>query len=391
MRFTERNFALDCFRTLALALMIADHFLIGFICDEPGSWGEVVLFITGSAPVFFFIAFGMTILRVSDRTGKLRSILELGILALFHQIYRDAVLTFNCDLFFFLLLVLIVSTVFHRLFENRWIQVIFASAIIISNLLIGHDCFGALGAHPFGIMPWMFFVVVGMMLGYLPLDKPTRIKIVVYALVLFVVGLAVNLYGLRYGIHFLRATISKWEPTTSAYMLIWTSIALCVYTLFNLIKNDPKSAITKIITVSSQMLLAGIVLHYLAVDFVVHYLINDLATFIMNSPGYGLEIFLPVHLAFFLVIGLWVLTYVILLTLGDIKQIAIEYFKDEKLVSKLAWVGMLILACAAIILLLTNPESSIPANIAKVGMLIAAFLFIKNNYPQNLSWNYLTN
>lgn len=353
--------------------MIAIHFLRGFISDEPGSWGEVVQFITDSAPVFFFIAFGMTIMRTSGRTGRLRCIFELAIIALFHQVCEDAVLTFQSEFFLFLLLAFLITILFHKLFANRWIRLILAAAIIIANMLTGHENMGVFGSHPFGIMPWFFFVIVGMMIGIKPIERKEHIPIVAYALALFVIGLAVNLYGLKYGIHYLHATISKWEPTTSSYMLIWTSIALCVYVLFNRIRYNPKSSIAKIITISSKMLLAGVVVHYIT---------NDFATYIMNSGEYGLDNYMPAHLAALSLIALYAGVYVVLLSLSDIKQIVLGYIKNEKLIYKSGWCLLVILAIASLVLLYTNPDSVAPVNIAKVGMLIAAFMFFTPDYDE---------
>jgi hypothetical protein len=353
--------------------MIAIHFLRGFISDEPGSWGEAARFITESAPVFFFIAFGMTVMRASGRTGRLRSIFELGIIALFHQVYRDAVLTFQCEFFLFLCLAFLISTLFHKLFANRWIRLILAAAIIIANLLIGHENMGVCGSHPFGIMPWIFFVIVGMMIGTKPIEQKEHIPIVAYALALFVIGLAINLYGLRYGMHYLHATISKWEPTTPSYMLIWTSIALCAYVLFNRIRYNPKSSIAKIITISSKMLLTGVVVHYITSDF---------AAYVMNSGGYGLDNHMPWHLAAISLITIYAGVYVVLLSLSDIKQIVLGNIKSEKLINKSGWCVLVILAIASLALLYTNPDSVAPVNIAKVGMLIAAFLFLTPDYDE---------
>jgi len=353
--------------------MIAIHFLRGFISDEPGSWSEAARFITESAPVFFFIAFGMTVMRTSGRTGRLRCIFELGIIALFHQVYQDAVLTFQSELFLFLLLAFLISTVFHKLFAYRWIRLILAAAITIANLFIGHENMGVCGNHPFGIMPWIFFVIVGMMIGTKPIEQKEHIPIVADALALFVIGLAVNLYGLRYGMHYLHATISKWEPTTSSYMLIWTSIALCVYVLFNRIRYNPNSSIAKIVTISSKMLLAGVVVHYITSDF---------AIYIMNSGGFGVDNYMPWYLAAISLIAIYAGVYFVLLSLSNIKQIVLENIKREELIYKSVWYVLVILAIASLALLYTNPDSVAPGNIAKVGMLIAAFMFLTPDYDE---------
>lgn len=371
MKSSPRHIALDYFRSLALALIIAIHFMRGFVGDDPGSWGETALFIAESAHVFFFIAFGMTLMRNLQRGEKLRLIYEFGIIALFHQVYRDSVLSFECDFFLFLWFALIISIVFHKLFENRWIRLILATAIIIANILIGHVNLGILGVHPFGLMPWLFFVIVGMMLGAKPIDKPNQTKITVYALALFVIGLSLNLYGLRYGIHFLRATISKWEPTTSAYMLIWTSIALCTYVLFNRIKFNPESKPKKIITVSSKLFIAGALIQYVIIDF---------ATYVLNTGGYGLDNYLPAYLAVLFTAALLAFVYIILLILGDARQIVISYLGDEKKLYQIGWNVLIILAFTALIITFQNSESTALPTIAKAGMFIAAFVFLKSDY-----------
>ncbi|MBU1023248.1 hypothetical protein KKB99_03075 [bacterium] len=364
----ERNFALDLIRVLALALMVATHVLRNFISDSPGSWGNVARFIGESSPVFFFIAFGMTLVHTTSRTGKWRSVLELGIVALFHQVSPEFGLKFYPDFFFFLWQMLFLTSLFNFLFLNRWFRIALASAIIFLNLFLLHEHIPILGAHPFGLMPWSFFVIVGMMFGINPIPKSWRLRTFLVGLGLILLGFAINKYGMRFNILYLRSEISKWEPTTSPYLLIWTGIAIWTYLLFHHIKYNSNASFSQIVMNSSRMLLCGAIIHLP---------ITKYATNVLAFSGYNIGNPIPPYMAVLLVVSLCAAVYVIQLTLADLKIITLLQLKSENQFYKFGWIILIILACITWYLFLTNPQNLIIYNLQTLGMILAAFIFVR--------------
>lgn len=377
----DRNFALDLFRVLALVLMIAIHILRYIISDSFGSGGNIVRFIGEASPVFFFIAFGMTLVRTSSRIGRWRSVMELGVVALIHQVNPENGLKFYPDFFFFLWQMLFIACLLNFLFLNRWFRILLASAIIILNLYFLHEYVPILGAHPFGLMPWSFFVIVGMMFGINPVEKSKRLRVFLFGLGLILLGFAINKFGMqfdilylksRFGVVFnilyLRSEISKWEPTTSPYLLITTGTAIWTYLIFHSIKYNSNSSFYKIVTNSSRMLLAGAIIHLPLTKFASHMVL---------SSGFNIDRPLPPPMAVLLVVSLCAAVYVIQLTMADLKIIAIQHFKNERQFYKPGWTALAILAAITWYLFLTESHPSIIYNTQTCGLLLAAFIFTK--------------
>ena len=380
----ERNSALDLFRVFALALMIAIHTLRPFISESYGSWGSVVRFISEASPVFFFIAFGMTLLRTSPKTSRWRPVMELGVVALIHQVIPEYKSIFYPDFFFFLWQMLFIATLFKFFFLNRWFRIVLASAIIVLNLYILHENLPVLGAHPFGLMPWSFFVIVGMMFGIKPVQKSRHLRVFLFGLGLILLGVVVEKYGMRfnieylkkYGIYlnilYLRSVISKWEPTTSPYLLITTGTAIWIYLLFHYIKISSNSLFSQIITNTSRMLLAGTIIHLPLTRF---------ATQSVALGGYSIGRPFPPHMAFVFVVSICIAVYVFQLTMADLKIIVLRRLKNKSLFFQLGWITLAILVFITWYLFLTESQESNIYYVQALGLLFAAFIFIKT--PSN--------
>jgi hypothetical protein len=172
-------------------MMASIHFMRGFINDYQGTWEGGLRYILESAPVFFFIAFGMTALHSVSGPRKWRRLLELGIISLLHQLYQKAFSPFQFDFFLFLWFMLLIIAIFRRLFLIRLFRLAILVGIIIFNLLIGHGQVAIFGEHPFGPIPWAFCLIIGMMIGLETQTEKQRIRLAVIGAVLIVCAYAI--------------------------------------------------------------------------------------------------------------------------------------------------------------------------------------------------------
>ena len=363
----SRNQALDLFRAFALCMMASIHFMRGFINDYQGTWVGGLRYILESAPVFFFIAFGMTALHSVSGPRKWRRLLELGIISLLHQLYQKAFSPFQFDFFLFLWFMLLIIAIFRRLFLIRLFRLAILVGIITFNLLIGHGQVAIFGEHPFGPIPWAFCVIIGMMIGLETQTEKQRIRLAVIGAVLIVCAYAILWLAPDLGLKLNMTELSKWKPTTSTYLLLWSGIAMCVYGLFGYIRLKTKSIFTKFIRILSLFLLQGTVLHYFT---------NSALARIFHQGGYSTDVVFPWHMLIIAIAAVCLAIYVVITIMTDLRRIITAFVLNEKTLYLCGWVIAILILMIGLVFLFAGLSLSGLWAVSAIGMLIMAFVII---------------
>jgi hypothetical protein len=390
---SDRNHALDLLRAFALVMMILIHYLRYFISDAPGSFGEGMRFIFESAPVFFFIAFGMTLTRTAAKKRKYLPVWELGIVSLFHQVYMMPKDEFRPDFLFFLWMMLVFASILRPIFRYRFVSVLFALAILVVNLFVNHETLGSafhpsqstfhnalnwlagfIGSHPFGLFPWAFFVFLGMAIGLDKLNRRSQSMMLVFAILMIALSVMIRYIGPSAGIKVYLAFITKWHPTTSSYLALWAGIVMIVYVIFLHVRHNPDSPAWIVISKLSHMLLMGTVVHYYT---------NDLLTFFSEKGGFSFMHPLPPVLLVIMMITAPCLAYLAIISLEDLKQLVEGKFANASRQYLNSWVVIGIIAIASILLAFIYPGSVYVKHLAGIGMLVSAFTFMKVSAPNH--------
>lgn len=365
---TQRNYALDYFRVIALAMMAYAHFTYYFLSYEFGSWERFFRDVTEVAPAVFFIAFGMTMLHNAGKPTRWRSFFELGIISLLHQVYvykTDVTLpNFLLFLWFMYFIVLILRP----LFANRWFRVVLAVAIILVNLIIGHEKLGYFGEYPFGIMPWAFYVIIGISLGIGKPDRPAMLRLLVAGLAMVALGFIIPSVSTHMGINLRLGGITKWQPTTSAYLLLTAGLSMLVYWALNQVKYSPQNVFNYRIIFVSKLLLLGTVAHYFTNLFVCH---------IIWLSGYSSDVRFPIPL---LIVTLAMISgglYAFMLILADLRSLVLKRWLDEKALYRLGWIISIVLLIISIPLFIKYKNNELVQFCSLFGMIFAGWIFMR--------------
>lgn len=361
-----RNDALDVLRALALCLMASIHLLREFLNEYSSVWVWGVKFILESAPVFFFAAFGMTVLHSTGGSNRWRRLFELGIISLLHQGYMDSLYPFKFDFLFFLWFMYLIVILFRRLFSNRLFRFASLIAILIVNLLTSHEKIGVFGAHPFGPLPWAFCVIVGMSVGLENQNKGQRIRLSKIGLALIIVACLIRWLGAYLNFSPVLTSFTKWHPTTSTYLLLWNGIVLCIYSFAGYINFARESIITKFIKILSMYLLQGTIVHY----FTNLYFLR-----IFFQGGYHQHNHPPIIIIIVSIISVTVAVFFAILIMLDLKRV-INNYVGGKIGYLIGWIVAIFAFMVVIVLSVTESNFSLGSIFSGFGMLIAALTFI---------------
>jgi len=356
-------------------MMASIHFLRGFINDYQGTWEGGLRYILESAPVFFFIAFGMTALHSVSGPRKWRRLLELGIISLLHQGYLMEITPFKFDFLLFLWFMYVVIFIFRRLFLNGFFRFVLLAGILITNLLIRHEKFGTFGGHPFGPMPWAFCVIVGMTLGLETQTEKQKIRLAIIGIALIVCAYLIRMLAPNLGLTPISFEFSKWKPTTSTYLLLWNGIAICVYCLFGYMRLPKSSIFVKFIRTLSVYLLQGTVFHYLT---------NSAAIKIFFQGGYSTDVVLPLPILIAAILAVSLAIYIAISIAFDLRLIVISYLISDRNLYRLGWIIAILISIVVIVLSIMNRSSALLWVLSMIGMLIAAFAFMNTEKFQSL-------
>jgi hypothetical protein len=365
---SQRNYALDYFRVIALAMMAAAHFSYFFLSYELGSWERFFRDVMEAAPAVFFIAFGMTMLHNAGKPARWRSFFELGIISLFHQIYIYKIDVTLPNFLLFLWFTYFIVLILRPLFANRWIRFVLAVAIIIVNLIIGHEQFGYFGKEPFGIIPWAFYVIIGISLGIGKPDRPAMLRLLLAGLAMVAIGFIIPSVSTHLGINLRLGGITKWHPTTSAYLLLTAGLSLLLYWVLNLVRYRPQNKVISVVIFTSKLLLLGTVAHYLTNLFVCH---------VIWLSGYASDIRFPIPLLLVTLVMILGSLYAFMLILTDLRSVVLKRWLDERTLYKYGWVISIALLIG-IISLFIKFQNNAPVEFCSLfGMIFAAWVFMR--------------
>lgn len=272
---STRNIALDYIRTLALLLMSLIHMwrdLLG-----RGAVDRILLSAGETAPVFFFVAFGMTQNRMVKKNASevMRFVVLSGFIAVFQSYFLFSAPVWDFFPFLWAALLLVLLGNWLGLSHRQFL--LLSVAVLVVNMIrpLGVSLIGAtladgafaqrLWLFPGGFfpLPWAVLVFLGFALGmqYRPMPRD-----LVMAAAGMTVVVALNVVvALRPDVPLAyRLTLSKWSAT-SPYLVFGCAEVLLVYAGLDYISRFPVAEkwfypTTRFV---SDNLMVGTVLHYL--------------------------------------------------------------------------------------------------------------------------------
>jgi len=361
---TERNYALDYFRAIALGMMVLAHFMYFFMSYELGSMDRFIRDVMEAAPAIFFIAFGMTMMHNASRPSRWRSFFELGLISVFHQIYLCKTDVELPNFLLFLWFMYFIILALRPLFADKWIRVIIALAILVVNFFIGHQEFGYIGEHPFGIMPWAFYVMIGISLGIRKPENKGLLRILIAGIAMIGIAFVIPAVSPHLGVSLLRGGITKWQPTTSAYLLLTSGISLLIYWALNLIKFNQSNRFNTVAIFTSKFLLLGTVAHYLT---------NRFIRILVQQSGYSGDMEFPVLLILVTSVMLLGGLYGVMILLADSRSVILKRWVDEKTFYLFAWIAALSLLLITIPMFIEYGNTTLVQFLSWLGMTVIAW------------------
>jgi hypothetical protein len=217
-------------------------------------------------------------------------------------------------------------------------------------------------------MPWAFYVIIGISLGIGKPDRPAMLRLLLAGLAMVIIGFIIPSFSTQMGINLRLGGITKWDPTTSAYLLLTAGLSLLLYWALNLIRYRTQNAYHSAVVFVSTFLLLGTVAHYLSNLFVCH--VIWLSGF---SEGFRFPIPLLLVMLAMILGGL----YALMLILADLRSVVLERWFDEKALYKYGWVISIILLIVTIPLFIEYRNNAVVQFCSMFGMIFAGWVFMR--------------
>ncbi len=267
-----RDAGLDAIRGMALAMMAIAHF--SRFIPKTGGVADYIMRFCDTAPVFFFFAFGFTLIYALKKDHALNTTQNIIFLfiALIHTLYLSSPkdVTLLCFRFLlFLALARILLIVFLKTVRHG--DVLIALLTVAGFCLayqdpgrLSRELYAAVDGGSFVLFPWILVVTVGY-LTWLVQNKGLPRSVMLLS------GLALCLFAVWYAVH-ARKNVPKVLLTyfvkgEANYLLFYCGLNVVIYCVFNMAGQVTGLLLRCLpfIGVFSRNLLLGTVMHYIPI------------------------------------------------------------------------------------------------------------------------------